>query len=87
MGGSALSLFIIKEFGLQGQAVPTLRRMKQYLVIEEAILSRAPKELEVFLWAFTDYHEASQTYVTILEIMSEEEFPDTCEFYWKKGEQ
>ena len=87
IGGCSLSLFIIKEFGLMGQARPTLAYLRQYLDIEESILARVPKELEIFLSPWIDHHDAGTTFLKILDLLAEAEAPPTCEFYWKKGEQ
>jgi len=87
VGGSMLSLFIIKEFGLEKQAVPTLNAMRTYLGIEEALLSRIPDFLEFLVMPFTDYHEAAKTYLLILDILAESQRPRTCQFYWEKGKE
>ena len=86
IGGSALSLFIIKEYGLEKQAVPVLDALRGYLEIEEALLSQIPPFLDFLVFPFTDYHEAAKTYLLILEILAESQRPPTCEYYWKKGE-
>ncbi|MBA7604694.1 hypothetical protein ES703_11820 [subsurface metagenome] len=81
-----LSLFIIKEFGLEGQAVPTLNAMRGYLNVEERLLSQIPEFLEFLVAPFTDYHESAKTYLLILDILSEMQQPRTCQFYWEEGE-
>lgn len=85
IGGSALSLFIIKEFGLERQARPTLDYLRQYLEIEETILSQIPPFMSFLIFPFTDYHLAGQAYLQILETLAESQRPTTCTFYWKKG--
>ncbi len=85
IGGSALSLFIIKEFGLDKQAVPTLNAMRGYLEVEETFLSQIPFFLEFLATPFTDYHEAAKTYLLIIDILAESQRPSTCEYYWEKG--
>lgn len=87
VGGSALSLFIIKEFGLERQAVPTLNAMRGYLAIEETILSQIPPFMEFLVTPFTDYHHAGETFLDILELLAEQQQPPTCEYYWKKEEK
>lgn len=87
IGGSSLALFIIKEFGLQGQARPTMEYLRKYLEVEESILAATPKELKVFLSPWIDHHDAGVTYLQILDILAEDEFPPTCEYYWQKGEK
>jgi len=84
IGGSALSLFVIKEFGLDKQAVPTLDAMRSYLDLEETLLSQIPEFLEFLVMPFTDYHEAAKTYLVILDILAESQRPPTCQFYWEK---
>lgn len=84
IGGSALSLFIIKEFGLDKQAVPTLDAMRGYLQLEETLLSQIPDFLEFLVMPFTDYHEAAKTYLVILDALAESQRPPTCQFYWDK---
>jgi len=89
IGGSSLSLFIIKEFGLTRQALPTLNFMRNYLDVEKAIIDSTPKELKVFLAPFIDFHEANVTFVKIIDILAKYEFPTecdpegaVCQFYW-----
>lgn len=84
VGGSALSLFVIKEFGLDRQAVPTLNLMRGYLEIEGDLLSQIPPVFEFLIMPFTDYHEAAVLYLKILEILAESQRPPGCEYYWKK---
>lgn len=86
IGGSSLSLFIIKEFGLTEQAAPTLAYLRQYLAIEESILASIPKELKVFLSPWIDHHDAGVTYLKIIDLLAEAERPKDCEFYWQKDE-
>jgi len=86
IGGSALSLFIIKDFGLEHQAVPTLNAMRGYLDVEEKLLAQIPEFLSFLVMPFTDYHEASKLYLQILGILAEMQQPPTCQYYWEKGE-
>jgi len=86
VGGSALSLFIIKEFGLDKQAVPTLQWLRGYLDIEEQLLGQLPDYLEFLLTPFTDYHDAAKCFLEIVDGLAEKQRPPTCEYYWKKGE-
>jgi len=81
-----LSLFIIKEFGLDKQAVPTLNWLQRYLDIEETMLAQIPKPLEFLVTPLTDYHEAAKLYLEIIAILAELQRPPTCQFYWEKGE-
>ena len=87
IGGSALSLFIIKEFGLEKGAVPTLNAMRGYLEHEEKLLSQIPPPFKFLVTPFTDYHESAKTYVLILDILAEMQRPRTCQYYWEKAEQ
>jgi len=87
IGGSALSLFIIKEFGLEQQAVPTLDYMRTYLDWEETLLSQIPPFLNFLITPFTDYHKAAKTYLQILDILAMSQRPRSCEYYWKQGER
>jgi hypothetical protein len=87
IGGSSLALFVIKEFGLDRQAVPTLNLLRGYLELEEKLLADLPPYLEFLLAPFTDYHEAAKTFLRIIDILSEAQRPRTCEYYWKKGEE
>jgi len=86
IGGSALSLFIIKEYGLERQAVPTIDAMRTYLALEEKLLAMIPDFLEFLFSPFEDYHEAAKIYLVILEILAEMQQPPTCQFYWEEGE-
>ena len=84
VGGSMLSLFVIKEFGLEQQAVPTLAWLRRYIEIEEGLLSQIPPFLEFLATPFTDYHRAGKMYLRILEILANLQQPPTCQFYWEK---
>jgi len=86
IGGSALSLFIIKEFGLDRQAVPTLNLMRSYLETEEKFLSQIPPALSFLITPFTDYHESAKTYLEIIDLLALMQRPRTCEYYWEKGD-
>jgi len=85
IGGSALSLFIIKEFGLDKQAVPTLNALRGYLEIEEGLLAQIPDFLEFLAMPFQDYHDAAKCFLEIVDGLAEKQRPPTCEYYWKKG--
>ncbi|MBA7563518.1 hypothetical protein ES708_05177 [subsurface metagenome] len=82
VGGSMLSLFIIKEFGLEGQAVPTLEWLRRYLDIEEELLSHIPFFLDFILAPFSDYHESAKLYLEIVDMLSELQQPRACDKYW-----
>ena len=86
VGGSMLSLFIIKEFGLDKQAMPTMNAMRSYLEVEEKLLSQIPEVLEFLVMPFTDYHESAKLYLQIIDILAEAQRPPTCQFYWEKGD-
>lgn len=86
VGGSALSLFIIKEFGLEGGALPTLTFLRGYLAVEERLLENIPPFLFFLILPFTDYHEASKCYVSIIEELAEKQSPQSCATIWGKGE-
>ena len=81
IGGSALSLFIIKEFGLDRQAVPTINSLRVYLALEEPLLSQIPDFLSFLTNPFTDYHEAAKLYLEIIDILAREQRPPDCQFY------
>lgn len=84
VGGSALSLFIIKEFGLERQAAPTLAFLRGYINIEEQLINKIPFILRATIQPFTDYHQANVCFLQIIEILAELQRPPTCEFYWNK---
>jgi len=84
IGGSALSLFIIKDFGLEYQAVPTMDAMRTYLATEEILLTQLPAFLDFLLTPFTDYHESAKLYLQILEILADLQRPLICPSYWKE---
>ena len=84
VGGSFLSLFVIKEFGLDKQAVPTLNALRGYLEIEEALLAEIPPVINFILMPFTDFHEAAMTTLQIIDILAESQRPRGCDYYWKK---
>jgi hypothetical protein len=82
IGGSLLALFIAKEFGLEGQAVPTMDGLQRYLVIEEQLLSEIPDFLSFLFTPFQDYHDAATTYLKILHILVDKQRPSACSIYW-----
>ncbi len=82
IGGSALSLFIIKEFGLDKQAVPTLNALRGYLEIEEWLLTQINPFLGFLVTPFTDYHNSAKTYLKIIDILAELQRPLACRAYW-----
>lgn len=82
IGGSALSLFIIKEFGLDQQAVPTMDAMRSYLAIEEGLLSSIPPFLSFLVIPFTDYHNANVAFLEILDMLALNQRPRSCQYYW-----
>ena len=84
VGGSALSLFIIKEFGLEKRAVPTLNFLRGYLEIEEWLLTQIPDFLSFLAMPFQDYHDAAKCFLEIVDGLSEKQRPRTCQFYWDK---
>jgi len=84
IGGTCLSLFIIKEFGLEGQGKPTLEFLRKYLDIEEDMLTMIPPGLEWVFTIFSDYHDSAKTYLAILDDMVELQSPSQCNFYWKE---
>ena len=84
IGGSALSLFIIKEFGLDKGAIPVIAAMKGWLAVEESLLAAIPSFLSFLVIPFTDYHDAATTYLEVLEKLTELQRPPTCEYYWNK---
>lgn len=87
IGGSALSLFIIKEFGLERGAKPTLDFMKGYLAVEEQLIQDIPLIMNWYVRPVTDYHDANVIYTQILEILAEAQRPSACQFYWDKESQ
>jgi len=82
VGGTMLSLFIIKEFGLEGQAVPALEHLRTYLEIEEKTLGELPEYQAYFMQPFQDYHEAAKAVLEIVDILSELQQPRACSKYW-----
>lgn len=86
IGGSALSLFIIKEFGLDKAAVPTMNALRTYLATEELIRAQIPPWLDFLIIPFTDYADAARIYLEIIDNLAILQRPRTCAFYWKEGE-
>lgn len=85
IGGSMLSLFVIKEFGLDKQAIPTLAWLRRYIELEEGLISRIPPFLDFLVAPFQDYHDAAKNYLLTLEILAELQRPPTCQYYWDKA--
>ena len=87
VGGSMLALFVIKEFGLDKAAVPTLEFLRGYLDIEEKLIPKLPPFLSYLAMPFIDYHDSARLYLEILDVLAEQQRPRTCQFYWKEGEE
>lgn len=83
VGGSMLALFIIKEFGLEGAAAPTLTCLRGYLNIEEEVITRIPDYLQALIPPFIDYHESAKCFLEIVDILAELQRPRSCQIYWK----
>jgi len=81
-----LSLFVIKEFGLDKQAVPTLDWLSKYIGLEEELIAKIPPFLDFLTTPFQDYHDAAKNYLLTLGILAEMQRPKTCEYYWTKQE-
>jgi len=86
IGGSALSLFIIKEFGLDKQAAPTLDALRGYLEVEEWLLTKINPFLGFLVAPFTDYHNAACRYLEIVDILAKLQRPLACQVYWGEGD-
>lgn len=84
IGGSALSLFIIKEFGLDKGAKPTIAYMQSYLAVEEYLITQIPLFMTWLIQPAIDYHDANVTYLKILEALADSQRPAACQFYWDK---
>ena len=80
-----LSLFIIKEFGLEKQALPTIEWLSKYVNLEQALIDQIPQILDFLTTPFQDYHNSAVNYLLTLEILAEMQRPPTCEYYWAKG--
>lgn len=85
VGGTSLSLFIIKDIGLEGRGRQHLEMLKGYLDIEAALLAGIPGYLEFLFLPFLDYHDAGKTYVAILEDLVEYQDPANCSWYWDQA--
>lgn len=84
IGGSSLSLFVIKQFGLEGQAVPTLNMLRGYLELEQQLLDSIPPPLDFLVFPFNDFHLAATCFLEIVDILAEKQAPTTCDLYWYK---
>lgn len=85
VGGSMLSLFVVKAFGLEKSAIPLMNALRTYLDIEEKLLSAIAPPFNFLITPFTDYHEAAETALLIFDILAELQQPRTCQYYWLKG--
>lgn len=84
VGGTSLSLFIIKDIGLEGRGRQHVEMLKTYLEIEAGLLSLIPDWLEFLVYPFMDYHDAGETFVAILEDLVEYQDPANCLYYWDR---
>lgn len=85
VGGTGLSLFIIKDFGFDWQGREHCQMLRDYLEIEAMLLEQIPDWLTWLFWIFQDYHDAAVTYVTILEELVEYQDPQRCSWYWENA--
>lgn len=86
LGGSLLSLFVIKEFGLDRQALPTLNALRGYLDREEELIDTIPFFLAFIAGPFIDHHAACKLSLEIIDGLAESQRPRSCTYYWEKGE-
>ncbi len=84
LGGTSLSLFIIKDFGLPPHAMATIELLKGYLDIESGMIAAIKPPLGFLIQPWQDHNAAGRTFLDILTIMAEEEFPASCQWYWDK---
>jgi hypothetical protein len=84
IGGSSLSLFIIKDFGLTPHAWSTLKLLEGYLAIEQSLIENIPPVIHFVLTPWVDHHNSGVLYLQILHLLAESEFPVTCDWYWKQ---
>lgn len=82
LGGTGLSLFIIKEFGLDHLGRAHLDMLRNYVEIEGAMIDTIPDFLEWMVWPWLDHYEATKTYVAILDDLVEYQDPANCSYYW-----
>lgn len=82
LGGTQLSLFIIKDYGLDWLGRDHIEMLKTYLTIEQAMIDTIPDDLQFFIWPFMDHHDAGETYVSVLEDLVELQDPANCSYYW-----
>lgn len=85
VGGTSLSLFVIKEFGLEKHGKVTCEFLRYYLEVEEEMLSRVPDWLEWAFIIFQDYHDSAVVYLDILDDMVEIQQPSKCQWYWENA--
>lgn len=84
LGGTFLSLFIIKDFGFPAYAQATIELLRGYLDVEAEMITRIKVPLGFLIKPWEDHNAAGRTYLDVLELLAEQEFPATCEFYWSK---
>lgn len=86
IGGSFLSLFIIKSYGLDRQAAPTLKYLKAAIDTLEGQIARLKSPLGFLTQPFIDYAGSAVVSMHIIEILKEIQRPPGCELYWGKGD-
>lgn len=84
LGGTFLSLFIVKEFGLQPHALETIERLRGYLDIEASMINKLKIPFLYWIRPWQDHNKAGRTFLSILEILAESEFPGSCQWYWNQ---
>jgi hypothetical protein len=84
IGGSSLSLFIIKEFGLSPHAQSTLDLLRGYLDIEAGLIDAIPEPFRWLVSPWTDHHNSGVLFVRILDELVKLEFPSSCTYFWQE---
>ena len=87
LGGSALSLFVIVEFGLSGAVLPTIAHLRTYLAIEEGLLDSIPPFLSFLVTPFQDYYDSMLMFCNLLDMLAVSINPTSCSIYWQKEEE
>lgn len=82
IGGAALALFIMKSYGLPGNARETLERLRGYTDIAEGFVIKIDPTLAFMVIPWQDYVASQRVFIKIIELLIENEFPQSCEFYW-----
>jgi hypothetical protein len=87
LGGTQLSLFLIKTYGLDWLGREHVEKLRTYLDVEQAFIDAIPDYLSWMVLPWIDHHDAGVTFCSMMDDLLEYQDPNTCAYYWGKYEE